>query len=200
MTSSHIEEISSARPTRSPRGFCFLLLLVLCTLSGPARAQSLTTASRLGDLQIGGGYVFGNSTYNFNKSSLRGIALYTTFDARNHWGFEGSFRQTKPSDDSTVYERTYEIGPRLYLTHGRLAPYAKVLFGRGVYNFHNDDANIAYNLYTYGGGADFTVTPRLNLRIDYEYQNWLGFPIKTLNPSLVTIGVAYHFPKERKTH
>jgi opacity protein-like surface antigen len=48
-------------------------------------------------------------------------------------------------------------------------------------------------MYTYGGGADFRATRSINVRADYEYQNWMGFPLATLHPSVVTIGVAYHF-------
>jgi opacity protein-like surface antigen len=92
-----------------------------------------------------------------------------------------------------VYERTYEFGPRVYITRGRLKPYAKFLYGRGVYNFPNNIANIAYNMYTYGGGADFQLLRSMNVRGDYEYQNWMGFPLSNLHPSVVTIGVAYHF-------
>jgi len=155
----------------------------------------MPTASRVGDLQLGGGFMFGSSTYNFNSSRLIGGAFYTSFDPRPHWGGEFSFRQTRPSSDSTVYERTYEIGPRAYFTYKSLLPYAKFMFGRGVYNFPNSVANVAYNIYTYGGGADFRVTRSLNVRGDYEYQNWAGFPLGTLHPSLLTIGVAYHFPE-----
>ncbi|MDP9051957.1 MAG: porin family protein [Acidobacteriota bacterium] len=151
------------------------------------------TASRLGDLQVGGGFVFTQSNYNFNPIKLIGGSLYTTFDIRNHWGGEFDFRNSKPTSDSTVYERTYEIGPRIFLHRGPLVPYAKVMYGRGVYNFHNNVANVAYNIYTFGGGADFQLTRSLNLRGDYEYQTWMGFPIKDLHPSVVTIGVAYHF-------
>jgi hypothetical protein len=147
----------------------------------------------VGDLQIGGGIALGNSTYNFNKSNLTGGALYTTFDSHSHWGFEANFRQTRPSDDSTVYERTYEIGPRAYFTSGRIEPYGKVLIGRGVYNFSGNVANIAYNLYSFGGGADYSLTRSLKLRVDYEHQTWSGFPIADLHPSLVTIGIALHF-------
>jgi opacity protein-like surface antigen len=176
-----------------------LALLLACCLSAAARAQSMPTASRPGDIQFGGGFTLGNSGYNFNKLSLTGGAAYATFDKRTHWGFEAAFHQVKPSTDPTVYQRTYELGPRFYLTRGRLAPYGKVLIGRGVYNFGNS-ANIAYNLYTVGGGADFSLTPTINLRADYELQNWLNFPIATLRPSLFTIGAAYHFrifPKPR---
>ena len=63
----------------------------------------------------------------------------------------------------------------------------------GDYNFSKSIANIAYNIYTVGGGADFRVTRSFNIRGDYEYQTWPGFPISALHPSVVTIGVAIHF-------
>ena len=158
-----------------------------------ADAQTRETASRLGDLQIGGGLVFARSDYNFNPIKLIGGAAYTTFDIRNHWGAEFDFRHNISTLDSTVYERTYEIGPRIFLHRGPLAPYAKVMYGRGVYNFRNNVANIAYNIYTFGGGADYQLTRSINLRGDYEYQTWMGFPIRNLHANVITIGVAYHF-------
>jgi len=174
-----------------------LLVSIFCCLTVPAHAQyrehALPTASRAGDLQIGGGLILGASDYNFNSVHLIGGAAYTTFDARAHWGGEFNFHQSQPTSDSTVYERTYEVGPRIYLDHERIAPYAKILYGRGIYNFHNTVANLAYNMYTFGGGADFAITRSLNLRADYEYQNWVGFPLGTLHPSVGTIGIAFHF-------
>ena len=171
-------------------------MLLISTAIFPLRsagAQSNTTASRIGDLQIGAGFVFAKSDYNFTPINLFGGSLYTTFDIRNHWGGEFNFRHTRASSDSTVYERTYEIGPRIFIARGPLIPYAKVLYGRGVYNFHNNIANIAFNMYTFGGGADFQLRRSINLRADYEYQTWMGFPITNLHPSVITIGVAYHF-------
>jgi len=202
MNVSQTRETSSLRRQDGCRGsirrlhaasrLAFVLLLACCHIC-TAPAQSSPTASRAGDLQFGGGFTLGNSDYNFNNVSLNGGAFYITFDTRNHWGYEAGFRQVKPSSDASVYERTYEAGPRFYLTKGRFAPYAKVLYGRGDYNFSGNVANIAYNLYTFGGGTDFYLSPGLNLRADYEYQNWLGFPIATLHPGLITIGVAFHF-------
>jgi len=204
MNGSRTPETSSPRQDRLPREIRrqhaasrrmpVLALLLACCLSAMARAQSAPTASRAGDLQLGGGFTFGSSGYNFNKISLTGGALYASFDRKNHWGYEVDFHQVRPSDP-TIYERTYEFGPRFYLNRGRFSPYAKVLFGRGVYNFSNNVANLAYNIYTFGGGTDFAFTPTLNLRVDYEFQNWSGFPIATLHPGLFTIGAAYHFRK-----
>jgi hypothetical protein len=162
-----------------------------------ARAQigdhALPTATRAGDLQLGGAFALGSSNYNFSTSQLIGAAFYTTFDVRSHWGAEFNFRQTKPTSDSSVYERTYEVGPRLYVLRGSFAPYAKALYGRGIYNFSNNVANVAYNIYTAGVGFDCRVARSVNVRADYEYQTWPGFPIATLHPSVITLGVAFHF-------
>jgi len=172
--------------------------IVLASLTaGQGRAQigehALPTATRAGDLQIGGAFALGSSNYNFNTSKLAGGAFYTTFDIRSHWGVEFNFHQYKSTSDSTVYERTYEVGPRAYVLRGSFAPYAKAMYGRGVYNFSNNVANIAYNIYTVGGGADLRVARSINVRADYEYQTWPGFPLATLHPSVITLGVAFHF-------
>jgi hypothetical protein len=158
-----------------------------------ASAQIRETASRVGDLQLGGGFVFAQSNFNFEPIHLIGGSFYTTFDKRNHWGGEFDFRHSNSTTDSTVHEQTYEIGPRIFVHRGALIPYAKVLYGRGIYNFSNNVANVAYNMYIFGGGADFQVRRSLNVRVDYEYQTWIGFPIADLHPNVLTFGVAYHF-------
>jgi hypothetical protein len=182
---------ASHRPSR----FHLALLLALASLCAPAllTAQSMPTASRAGDLQLGVGFVFAHSNYNFTPIHLLGGAGYIDFATRPHWGGEFNFHQVKSSSDSTVYQRTYEIGPRIFVHRGRFVPYAKLLYGRGVYNFHNDVANVAYNMVTGGGGIDYALRPAINLRADYEYQTWMGFPITNLHPNLVTLGVAFHY-------
>ena len=170
-----------------------LVTVVTLAICHFALAQSLPTATRVGDLQIGGGFTYARSGYNFTPIHLFGENLYTTFSWKKHWGGEFDFHNEKASENSTIYERTYEIGPRIFLPRGPLTPYAKVMYGRGVYNFSQNRANIAYNIYTFGGGVDVAVRSSINLRGDYESQNWTGFPLGTLHPSVLTIGVAYHF-------
>jgi len=196
----HPRTASSLRPHQARAGFhlpppaAFILLLSICLgLPLTADAQSRPTATRAGDLQLGGGLVFARSNYNFNPMTLIGGTGYVCFDPKTHYGGEFNFHNLTSSQDSTVYERTYEVGPRVDLVHGATVPYAKFLYGRGVYNFSNNIANVAYNIYTVGGGADFRVLPSMNIRADYEYQTWPGFPLKTLHPSVITIGVAFHF-------
>ncbi len=122
-----------------------------------------------------------------------------------HVGLMLNFNQTYARSPKTEYERTYEIGGRYVIHHGRLDPYAKGMYGRGVFNFppypNNPtgpaSANLAYNLFAIGGGVDFRLKSYLNLRGDYEWQKWLGggqvlLP-NGITPQLFTLGVAYHF-------
>lgn len=156
-----------------------------------AHGQAGPTASRSGDLQVGAGFVLGNS--NYAGDTLRGVNLYTSFDIKDRYGLEFDLHQTAPTYGKSVYERTYEFGGRYVLDFKRYRPYGKVMYGRGVFNYPNNIANLAYNLYSVGGGVDYRLRPSINLRVDYERQHWFGFPILPLQPNLVTIGVAYHF-------
>ena len=165
---------------------------VLSASACTALAQGDPTISRAGDLQVGGGYTSANSDYLANR--IRGFAFYSTFDFRQHFGVEVDFHRVSDPNPTQIYERTYEVGGRYVRRYGRFSPYAKALIGRGVFNFFDGDANLAYNMYGLGGGVDISVHRRINVRADYEYQIWSSFPPNGLTPSLVTIGVAYHFP------
>ncbi len=181
-------------------------LLALGMLPNEARAQATYTASRAGDLQVGAGVTFATSNYltpalgaGFtpqivgNGESLKGFALYSSFDVKTHFGAEISLRQTTPSYGANVYERTYEVGARYVYPIRSLKPFARAMYGRGVFNYPENIANIAYNLYSLGAGADFSLTRTINLRAEYEHQHWFGFPLTPLQPNLATVGVAYHF-------
>lgn len=183
----------------------WLFTLLLVSSCAAAYGQARATASRIGDLQIGGGYSMSKEDYLTNR--LTGFNFYADFDFRPHWGVELNFHQlndhTQVSDPSgsggtvstKVYERTYEVGGRYLLCHcyHRFVPYAKGLYGRGVYNFPFDAANLAYNMGVAGGGVDIAVHKRVNVRVDYEYQKWFGFQYSGLHPQVVTVGAAYHF-------
>ena len=181
------------------------LFFLFWTASFSAHAQSRSSASRAGDLQVGISYTTADSDYLNNR--IHGIGFYTDFDFRSHYGVEFNFHQAK-DPNTIVYERTYELGGRyLYRPRRhfeRSAIYAKALYGRGVFNFpppypppypqDQPAANLAYNLVAMGGGVDVAVHPRINVRVDYEWQDWFSFPPNGLNPQLITFGVAYHFP------
>ncbi len=166
----------------------WLFLLATPVLLG----QASPTATRQADLQVGGGVVVDFSDYN--PTALRGGAIYSTLDVTNHLGGEVVFHQANSRGGDQVYERTYELGPRYHRTYGIFSPYAKAMYGRGVFNFPSGIANLAYNLFAVGAGVDVRVRSYLNVRFDYEYQSWRSFPPQGLTPQILTVGVAYHFP------
>ncbi|WP_139285224.1 porin family protein [Terriglobus roseus] len=157
---------------------------------------SSTTASRSADLQIGGSYTGASAGYDssffYGPERLYGYGGYASLDFKYHYGVEVNIRQLNSSASDHVYERTYEFGGRYVRHYGRFAPYARVSYGRGVFNFRNDAANLAYNLYAFAGGVDVNVVPSINVRGDFDYQKWMGFPAG-LSPKVVSVGVAYHF-------
>jgi len=171
--------------------------IVLLALLGANRSQANAQASaagvRAGDLQVGVGYSGANPDYS--PSRFYGPSIYASFDFREHFGVEADFHQLNTSNSTDkFYERTYEIGGR-YVRHyrGYINPYAKLMIGRGVFNYYHDSANLAYNMYSFGGGVDFNVYKSVNVRGDIEAQRWPSFPANGLSPIVVTLGAAYHF-------
>jgi opacity protein-like surface antigen len=186
-----------------------LIAAMLCaalTTASAAMGQALPTAARVGDLQLGGSFVLGKSTNSqaipSAQLTLPGFGLYGVFDNREHFGFEGNFRQINNPGGSQISERTYQAGGRYVLHFDRYIfnPYAKLLYGRGVYNYPGNVATLAYNMYTAGAGADLRLSYSFNLRVDYEYQTWMNFPRGDLHPNVLSVGVAYHFPQDCRTH
>ncbi|HXS14399.1 MAG TPA: outer membrane beta-barrel protein [Acidobacteriaceae bacterium] len=190
------------------------LLAALAFFIPPAHGQAPPTASRNADLQVGAGFSWAHSDYVPNN--IGGFAFYADYDLFEHYGLEADFHRVRdPHQDALVpsnhfSETTYEIGGR-YLRHydrGRLAPYGKVLYGRGVVNFPAHQLitpggivtyidNIGYNLVSFGGGLDYRLNNRINLRADFEYQHWFASDRELPNglaPYLFTFGGAYHFP------
>lgn len=171
-----------------------LVFIVLLGGTSMLHAQASPTASRRGDLQIGVGYTNANTDYVPNR--VNGGTAYFTYDFKPHFGIEGDFRFIKDSP-TNYYEKSYEIGGRYYRTYKeKWVPYGRVMYGRGVFNFTSQGvttANLAYNLAAVGAGLDYKVLPYLNVRGDFHYQRWFGFPQNGLTPSMFTIGAAYHF-------
>ena len=182
---------------------CFRTCLALCLAAAcpqSLHAQAKNTASRTGDLQIGGSFNLAQPDYT--DLTFKGFGAYATFDFRYHWGIDAEFHQVDdPNQTQGIYERTYEIGPRYVLHYGRFSPYAKAMYGRGVFNFPpaasdptgGPAANLAFNIFIGGIGTDYRLNRSINLRADYEFQDWHNFPPTGLTPRVLTLGVAYHF-------
>ena len=185
-----------SRSTQRSLKRCLTILLAaasLLTFSASANAQaSVATASRRADLQVGGYFVVVPKP-DYTDHTFYGGGFYVTYDFWHNFGVEGSFRQANTSSNEKTYERTYEIGGRYVRHYGRFSPYARASYGRGVFNFPYNTANLAYNLFSFGGGADVRVMKHINVRGDYEYQHWMNFLQSGLSPQVVSVGAAYHF-------
>jgi opacity protein-like surface antigen len=180
-------------------------LLCLISFAGSRlHAQALPTATSAGVLQAGGEFNYADSDYVPQK--IKGGGFYVNFDFKYHYGIEGEFHQINDSDPTTkIYERSYEIGPRYVLHFGRIEPYAKLMYGRGVFNYpivpsltpggppQGNAANLAYNIAAVGAGVDYRLTRSVNVRVEYEMQKWFGFPPNDLSPQVLAIGAAYRF-------
>jgi len=171
------------------------ILVVIVFVGGASmlHAQASPTASRAADFKVGVGFTNANTDYLPNR--VNGGTAYFDFDFSSHLGLEGEFRFVKDGE-TNIYEKSYEIGGRYFRTYGKFVPYGKVMYGRGVFNFVNagvTTANLAYNMVAVGGGVDYKALRQVYVRGDFEYQRWFGFPPSGLTPTLLTVGVAYHF-------
>ena len=175
------------------------LAVLLCLISAAASRGQTTapTASRAADLQVGAGLTIARHDYEFappqDGVDISGASIWATFDFRPHLGVEANFRELTSHNADHLGERSYEIGPRYVWHLRRFNPYVRVSYGRGVFNFPDDVANLAYNMFAGGAGVDVNVLKHLNARLDFDYQDWLNFPGTTVQPKVGTIGVAYHF-------
>jgi opacity protein-like surface antigen len=198
----HFSSTAVAHNTKTMSARLRTLVLICLLGMAPAalRGQALPTATRSGSLQVGGTFDLANTDYRPNK--FKGYGFYATFDFKYHFGIEGEFHQVNdPNAAEGIYERTYEIGPRYVLHYKRFEPYVKAMYGRGVFNYPSVGnsttgrlgANIAFNLVAIGGGVDYRLMRSVNLRAEYEYQDWLQFPPNGLTPMMLNFGAAYHF-------
>lgn len=170
------------------------VLVCLLTASAAVSAHgqhTAPTAVRAATLQVGGGFTLASPDYS--QPLFRGGSVYATLDVGSHLGVEFMFHQENTPGTDKIAERTYELGPRYVWHLSHVEPFVKVSYGRGVFNYPYDAANLAYNMVTLTGGVDVSVQRHIVLRGQYEYQRWLDFPPNGLTPQLVTFGAAYRF-------
>ena len=77
------------------------------------------------------------------------------------------------SSGTSAKENTYMFGPELHYAFGKFRPFGDFLLGKGDITWGGSgfkDDSIVYEL---GGGLDYHVTRRLNVRlVDFQYQFW----------------------------
>jgi hypothetical protein len=158
-----------------------------------AYGQARLTATRTGDLQVGGGFVADYPDYTEHK--FFGYAVYADLDFSEHFGVEGEFRQAHDTTeaiggggDVPQYQRNIEGGLRYHRSYRNdtFKPYAKIMYGYGVMEFPpyplpasqlTPNGTAGYQFIAPGGGIDYVlagISPHLVLRGDLEYQMWFA--------------------------
>lgn len=124
---------------------------------------------------------------------LLGGGAYASLDLRHHVGVEIDFAHLAASNDASAQTSVQGAGRYILFRGHRMIPYLSASFGRGWYSYPEGLATIGYSLYGLGGGVDYHLAHSFNVRTAYEYQSWLGVPLKNPQPQILSIGVAYHF-------
>lgn len=141
------------------------------------------------------------------KNSLEGITPLVDLNFRQKWGAEGEARWLHWGGTGGMKESNYLIGPRYrFFRYDGIGIWGKVLLGGGWITTPNypqaGSLQGSYFAYAPGATVDYPVTPRLLVRVDYEYQFWPSFagpPTGTavhnngLNPNGISFGAEYRF-------
>jgi hypothetical protein len=143
----------------------------------------------------------GGAVAKTSPNRLYGPGAYVDLKLTRYLQFEAEARWLRMNSYLDIREDNYLIGPRLpieKLRFWRATPYAKVLIGMSRMNFYLDGAYGHYTDIAYGGGVDIKLSKKITLRaIDFEYQQWLGWPNitgvqnTTLSPYGGSVGVSY---------
>ena len=193
-----------------------LILAMLAASSSFAVGQAIPGATRRIDIQAGG--LFTYAVPDYTPQNAIGYGVFADVDITPHWGAELAFNSISILQHSPAKEWTFEYGVRYHRDYGRWSPYLKASAGYGTFDFspqfYQLGASIGYNLISFGGGTDFSITNRIGVRAGMEYQNWftggaigppnIGGPgydhylPHGLTPALFQVGVTYHFTGSEK--
>lgn len=186
------------------RSFVVLLGIVLVSGVSSASAQVVPSAYKSHASYWAGGefsvfqpdYTEGIST-SPNAPHLYGIGAYidadftrwVQFEAQGRWLHWNQFQEAEGV--GTNSQDTYMIGPRVPIHEfNRFTPYGKFLIGFGTGSFLTGSVTA----WTYGGGVDYHLRPKLRVRGEFEYQDWrVATTTGNLHPYGFNFGAAYRF-------
>jgi opacity protein-like surface antigen len=176
-----------------------LVLSLVILLPSAVHAQATAAATRGGIAQVGATYTVSNEDQYIGKY-LQGMSFYGTFDLNSHIGVEGNVHLVSLFKSYFDYkENSYDAGLRYVLNYRRFHPYGKGLVGFGHATAPSPGQIVGgstpgtYFLFALGAGVDYSLTQKVNVRADFEYQRWPSFPPHGLTPPLFSVGAAYRF-------
>jgi opacity protein-like surface antigen len=175
-------------------------LLVAAVFAAQARAQSPPSAYGP-SVALWAGADYSNFTASFPYESgqrITGPTAFADFHFNYRFGLNGEANLLTFGGFEGSTENSYLIGPRAVLFfRGRFVPYGKVLVGDARIHYPFRIGNASYLALAPGAGADYRVSGRWMLRLDYEYQLWLNSPgyanepKHELTPNGFHVGIAY---------
>ena len=187
----------------------FRALTLLCfalASSSLLHAQAIPAASRPFALSA-----FGGATGTFtglaggkNVGITAGFDI--TFKPYHSYYFSGEIRGTYPFDDGKVdSQRNFLYGVKVERYFNNLHPYVDFLYGRDKIDYEspgypNPAGTLLYidsvsNIFSVGGGLDYTLTGHFAIKIDGQFQR-LGTPVTSsgsIYSGPITVGVVYRF-------
>jgi hypothetical protein len=170
---------------------CICFLGILLAGAGKLAAQAVYTADGPGSYVSVGVTVSGFES-DYGQRLLGGASVFVDANLYRRIGVELEARQSRFHSDEDLRESTYLAGPKIS-THGlNWRPYAKLLVGRGQFNFPFNYATGSYFVIAPGAGLDWRVGhSRLLVRlVDFEYQVWPQFSFGAIHPYGVSTGIS----------
>lgn len=184
---------------------CFAL--VACSL---IHAQAIPTATRPFTFSAFGAATGTYTGLNGGKNVGITAGGDISFMPYHRFYPSAEVRGTYPVDDGSVdAQKNILFGLKVERYYNRFRPYVDFLYGRGEVDYDNGGypytspasgtallyLNSVSNVFSGGGGLDFTLTDHLALKIDAQFQHYAVpvTPSGTLYSKPISIGVVYRF-------
>ena len=170
--------------------FAVFCLAGVAVFTRPLSGQAVFAANESTRIQAGAG---GTLLYtDYGEQANKGLSFWADYDFHRFLGLEAEGHLGGIISPDDIGENTYLIGPRILYRKRHLTAYGKALVGRGTITDQLRNHSSSYNLYAFGGGLEYKVSRRLNLRaVDFEIQKWPDFQPNSLSPTVITVGVSY---------
>jgi hypothetical protein len=159
-----------------------LVSLGLFLFAIPSRAQKA-------DVSAGYSYFHLGSPLSLSQNGVSGSIAYYPHDWFGVVGDFGAYHASPGGISFNTY--TYMFGPRVILRNpSKINPFGQVLFGGSRLSAAGGSAN--QFAYSFGGGADIGILPRIAVRpqVDYVGLNTTGGQTKCVR---VSVALAIHF-------
>lgn len=169
-----------------------LFSLVICS-GRMLQGQAVYTANGPGSYVSLGATISGFES-DYGHTLLGGGSVFLDANLYRRIGVEAEARISRLHSDDDLRESTYLVGPKVSALGRTWRPYAKLLVGRGQFNFPFGYAHGSYVLAAPGFGLDWRLLHnRAMIRVvDFEYQDWPKFSYGSIHPYGMSTGLSVY--------